>query len=459
MKVALLLSQSLTASVHTYCPPSEAAAFVPLAPVRRRQSISRLIRSSQPASSDAVRDTSPSKYYQPSRFSKVGRRGRRTKDAWRYEDGQAPPDPWDLFVEKTKPLRQQTQEEEEEEEEQQQRRSSRPLFARLRDGLQRTLESDASFRERYGDSEGAGARVCVVYEGSMDDFVEIGSIMGAHGVVGQVKVRSSTDFPQDRFGRPGVQYLKPRTSAAPQPVALTQCRKAGQDDVFVVQIAGADTREDAIRLTGLTLYASQRDRPSSLDEASEVYVPELLDMQVYIDWGAFAEEDEALAAAMPECLVGRIVDYVPGSEATQSKELGAIREDMLLIEMDPSFDRTVIDHFYQQLSQETEIDGFTNPSSVGGGVQVWECEFCAMEFATEQEAVHHERLCEYRPADDDDAQEISRSPVVRAFIPYVVPDIVTSIDTEARRLWLKPVDGMFLSSFAPPRSAGLGGTD
>mmetsp|Transcript_6070 Transcript_6070/g.17320 ORF Transcript_6070/g.17320 Transcript_6070/m.17320 type:complete len:565 (+) Transcript_6070:34-1728(+) len=117
MKVALLLSQSLTASVHTYCPPSEAAAFVPLAPVRRRQSISRLIRSSQPASSDAVRDTSPSKYYQPSRFSKVGRRGRRTKDAWRYEDGQAPPDPWDLFVEKTKPLRQQTQEEEEEEEE------------------------------------------------------------------------------------------------------------------------------------------------------------------------------------------------------------------------------------------------------------------------------------------------------------------------------------------------------
>lgn len=41
-----------------------------------------------------------------------------------------------------------------------------------------------------------------------DEYVEIGVVVGTHGIKGEVVIRSLTDFPKKRFGTPGVRWFR-----------------------------------------------------------------------------------------------------------------------------------------------------------------------------------------------------------------------------------------------------------
>ncbi|CAB9526508.1 Probable 16S rRNA-processing protein RimM [Seminavis robusta] len=90
-------------------------------------------------------------------------------------------------------------------------------------------------------------------------FIEIGTVVGAHGVHGEIKVKSSSGFPE-RFTQPGIKYFKPHNKRAPRKVVLVKGRGPNKDDEYILQLADTTNRDDAKRLRGGTLFVRKEDR-------------------------------------------------------------------------------------------------------------------------------------------------------------------------------------------------------
>eukprot|EP00934_Nitzschia_sp_Nitz4_P008242 Nitzschia sp. Nitz4//scaffold3_size479765//67877//68734//NITZ4_000025-RA/size479765-processed-gene-0.51-mRNA-1//1//CDS//3329550533//8232//frame0 len=104
------------------------------------------------------------------------------------------------------------------------------------------------------------------YDPSTFGFMEIGTVEGAHGVHGWIKVRGETDFPQ-RLTTPGMLlYFKPVRRRAPRKTLLTVGRQIGPEK-FLIQLQGIDTREMAQELKkGKIYYATEQDTVRSEDD-------------------------------------------------------------------------------------------------------------------------------------------------------------------------------------------------
>ena len=67
--------------------------------------------------------------------------------------------------------------------------------------------------EDVGDAEGVGARTDpnegTAVEQDESAYIEIGIVGPPHGVRGEFKVQSLTDWPQERLGQKGTRYLRP----------------------------------------------------------------------------------------------------------------------------------------------------------------------------------------------------------------------------------------------------------
>lgn len=64
---------------------------------------------------------------------------------------------------------------------------------------------------------------------------QVGHVQGAHGVKGEVKVRSVTDFAVQRLCTPGVKYIKAPNRRFPRDVELIGGR-FHKEDIFLVQL-------------------------------------------------------------------------------------------------------------------------------------------------------------------------------------------------------------------------------
>ncbi len=116
------------------------------------------------------------------------------------------------------------------------------------------------------------------YDPTTFGFVEIGTIMGPHGVHGWVKVKGSTDFPE-RLTRAGMPlHMKAARKRAPRKVSLAAGKFLG-DDQFLVQLQGYYNRGESQTLKGSTLYyATQQD---SIKEEDDIVLSELVGLSVY----------------------------------------------------------------------------------------------------------------------------------------------------------------------------------
>ncbi|KAG0567627.1 hypothetical protein KC19_7G149500 [Ceratodon purpureus] len=120
---------------------------------------------------------------------------------------------------------------------------------------------------------------------NVEDFVEIGTIAETHGIYGELRVRSLTDFPQERFETPGTRWIKRILMGRPSitQVELVEGREIiGKQSSWLVTLEGFDTPEKASELQGATMLVRADDRPASLGE-EEDYIPDLVGMDVIIE--------------------------------------------------------------------------------------------------------------------------------------------------------------------------------
>ena len=80
-------------------------------------------------------------------------------------------------------------------------------------------------------------------------YMQIGTIIGPHGVKGEVKLRTDTDFSQQRLAEGAILYVKKPSRRAPRPIEITSSRiiaggsrSIGGTGTFLVKIKGISSR-------------------------------------------------------------------------------------------------------------------------------------------------------------------------------------------------------------------------
>ena len=91
------------------------------------------------------------------------------------------------------------------------------------------------------------------------ELMAVGKLVAAQGLRGELRVLPMSDFPQ-RFTRPGQRWLQGKASQPPQVVELLHGRQLPGKELFVVQLAGINSREAAEALVGQELLVAASDR-------------------------------------------------------------------------------------------------------------------------------------------------------------------------------------------------------
>lgn len=112
---------------------------------------------------------------------------------------------------------------------------------------------------------------------SKPDRIIVGSIAGAYGVRGEVRVKSFTAVPED------IEAYSPLTSADGEKTFTLAILRPGKGG-FITRIAEIATKEQADALKGTELYARRDQLPSLPDD--EFYHTDLIGLDVFDTGGA-----------------------------------------------------------------------------------------------------------------------------------------------------------------------------
>lgn len=104
------------------------------------------------------------------------------------------------------------------------------------------------------------------YDPTSFGYVEIGTVLGPHGVHGWCKVQGCTDFPARLTTSGMVLHFKPFRKRAPRKVLLANGKLTGTDS-FLVQLQDVNDRRQAEKLKGGVLYyATEQDHVRQEDD-------------------------------------------------------------------------------------------------------------------------------------------------------------------------------------------------
>ncbi|MDZ8054745.1 MAG: ribosome maturation factor RimM [Aulosira sp. ZfuVER01] len=142
----------------------------------------------------------------------------------------------------------------------------------------------------------------------LDDWLEIGKIVAAQGLSGELRVYPNTDFPE-RFEVAGTRWLLRPGETEPQPIELLEGRYIENKNLYAIKLAGVENRNQAEELRDSKLMVPISDRPQLAED--EFYVPDLIGLEVFLQ--ASGE------------LVGTVVDIIPTGH------------DLLEVELHPGF--------------------------------------------------------------------------------------------------------------------------
>ena len=109
-----------------------------------------------------------------------------------------------------------------------------------------------------------------------NEWLVVGLITSCHGIKGQVKVKSLTDF-EERFLKPGTRWLQ-KENESPSKIEITTGIKQPGKETFVVKFQGINTRDHAEQLKKYKILVKSNKLPELKKE--EFHLLELINLQV-----------------------------------------------------------------------------------------------------------------------------------------------------------------------------------
>jgi len=109
-----------------------------------------------------------------------------------------------------------------------------------------------------------------------NEWLVVGLITSCHGINGQVKVKSLSDF-EERFIKPGIRWLQ-KESETPSKIKLTSGYKQPGKETFIIKFQGISNRNHAEQLKKYKILVKSNELPE-LNKA-EFHLLELINLQV-----------------------------------------------------------------------------------------------------------------------------------------------------------------------------------
>ncbi len=125
-----------------------------------------------------------------------------------------------------------------------------------------------------------------------DEWLIVGLITSCHGINGQVKVKSLSDF-EERFIKPGLRWLQ-KENELPSKIELISGFKNPGKETFILRFKGISTRNHAEKLKNCKILVKTNKLPKLNKE--EYHLLELINLQVKI------LENEELK------IIGKVID-------------------------------------------------------------------------------------------------------------------------------------------------------
>lgn len=120
------------------------------------------------------------------------------------------------------------------------------------------------------------------YDPTTYGYTELGTIAGAHGVHGLLKISAVTEF-SERLCRPGLRHIKAQNRRSPRQIQLLEGRHRLGDE-YLIKLEGIGDRDAANKLRGSVFYARQEERPEELEQ-NEYLVNDLVGLDVFLEVG------------------------------------------------------------------------------------------------------------------------------------------------------------------------------
>ena len=131
------------------------------------------------------------------------------------------------------------------------------------------------------------------------ELLEVGRIVAAQGLRGELRVNPLSDFPE-RFTRPGPRWLRQRQGAITETRLLSGRQLPGKE-LFVIRLEGVEDRTAAEALVGQELLVPAADRPRLAK--GEFHLLDLMGLEV-------RQLTDAQASATDAQLIGRVRDLI-----------------------------------------------------------------------------------------------------------------------------------------------------
>ena len=131
------------------------------------------------------------------------------------------------------------------------------------------------------------------------ELLEVGRIVAAQGLRGELRVNPLSDFPE-RFTRPGPRWLRQRQGAITETRLLSGRQLPGKE-LFVIRLEGVEDRTAAEALVGQELLVPAADRPRLAK--GEFHLLDLMGLEV-------RQLTDAQASAGDAKLIGRVRDLI-----------------------------------------------------------------------------------------------------------------------------------------------------
>ena len=108
------------------------------------------------------------------------------------------------------------------------------------------------------------------------EWLTVGLITSCHGINGQVKVKSLSDF-EERFLKPGIRWLQ-QENEPPSKIELISGFKQPGKEIFIVKFQGINTRNRAEQLKKFKILVKAETLPKLKKE--EFHLLELINLEV-----------------------------------------------------------------------------------------------------------------------------------------------------------------------------------